>query len=126
MRRWWVASVVLPFTFFIGFFGEHVLGIFGTDYIRATPALVVIVASSTVAVIFAPAPYILQMLGQGRFVLILAIVSLVATLSGSVYFGARYGVLGIAVSYALPLSLQYFIMKLMMLRALTQSLQPNS
>ncbi|MEZ6138641.1 MAG: hypothetical protein R3C53_27470 [Pirellulaceae bacterium] len=116
MRRFWISLLILPFAIYILLFGEQVLAIFGSDYLRATPALIVIVVGTTLAVLFSPAPYVLQFLGQNRLVLYCSLLSVVATVSGSIYFGARFGSLGVAAAYATPLVLQFLVMKLLMIR----------
>lgn len=79
-------------------FGERVLAlVFGEFYAAATPILVLLVVGQLVAVATGPCGTMLMMAGHERLQLAVSGVSGAYLLLGSLWAGAHYGVMGVAV-----------------------------
>lgn len=74
-----------------------------------------------VAVLFAPAPYLLQFIGQSRLVVITSTVTCLTTVVMSVLLVDHWGTVGVAFAYAAPLGAQFIFMKSMLHRWLPES-----
>ncbi len=121
IRRIWVGSVAFVVTLLLSFLGDHLLRAFGELFLRSYPALVVIAMGTSIAVVFSPAPYVLQFLGYNRLVVYLSIGSLILTVVGSVYLGQHYGATGVAIAYAIPIATQFFALKIVLYRIINSA-----
>ncbi len=81
--------------------GTYLLGLFGQEFESGWPLLMVVLSTICVRAVFGPAPAILTMKGHQKSTAVVMLGCLCLSLAGSVVLYPVFGLLGIALSYAI-------------------------
>lgn len=119
-RLRWVGAVSVIFLGAVVFFGREILGLFGPGFEEGHTALVVISAATAVWTLFSLAPSYLKYVDRKRFVVVSTGVAVIANLVLTWVLGARYGSVGAAFAYGVPIVALYGIFTLTANRHLRQ------
>jgi O-antigen/teichoic acid export membrane protein len=102
-----IGPLAVTYLILIFVFGRSILGVFGQEFVSAYPALCVVAAGAAISTIFSLAPTYLQFTNRSPIVLTAMAASVVLNLSLCVPLSYRFGALGAAIAYAVPISLLY-------------------
>ncbi|MGR8929937.1 MAG: lipopolysaccharide biosynthesis protein [Gammaproteobacteria bacterium] len=107
-------------------FGSEILDWFGPDFTDGYLALCVCTLGASVNTLFSDTPYYLQFMGQSRLVVALTGLTTVCMLILSIMLSPHYGATGVAVAYALPITLLFCTLKFFASRHLRRHLTINA
>lgn len=99
----WTALVSTPIVLVIVIFNENILRIFGSDFLPASGALIVLSAGSLFADMFGLSGQVINMIGKPMVNLINSVVLTVIMILSFVILIPAYGIVGAAVSYSIGL-----------------------
>jgi len=97
-------------------FGRSILGMFGQEFVSAYPALCVIATGASISTLFSLAPTYLQYTGRSGIVLLAMLASVALNLVLCIPLSYYFGALGAALSYAVPISILYIVLRLYAIR----------
>ena len=100
-----IAPLTLGYLFVIIAFGPSILSLFGENYSTEYPALCLIALGASVSTIFSLSPTYMHFTNRDRIVLPALVASVVLNLALCIPLSDRYGALGAAIAYAVPVSL---------------------
>ena len=113
VHRWaWLGSICVLFLLAVFFFGKKMLLLFGEEFVAGYPALCIIAVATSVWTMASLAPSYLKYMGKNRFVIVATTLTVVAHIGLCFPLGYYYGATGAALSYAIPVTLLYITMAL--------------
>jgi O-antigen/teichoic acid export membrane protein len=108
-----LGGLVLIILSILVFFGQKILSLFGPDFIAGYHTVLIISIGASVSALFADIPYYLQFMGFHRSVLTLTLVATVLMVVLGIVLGAKYGAIGVAFAYMVPVVLLFSILRIM-------------
>ncbi len=99
----WIFTISFPVFLSMVLFPKMILNLWGEDFISGATCLIFISCGQLINCGVGSSGYMLMMTGHTRIILINALFFTVASLGLSVYLIPEYGILGAALSYAIPL-----------------------
>eukprot|EP00913_Durusdinium_trenchii_P011147 g10469.t1 len=93
-------------------FGKPILALYGDEYVSAYLPTCVIAVGAAFTTLFSVAPYFMQFIEQERVALTMTAVATAASLVLYVLLGDRYGAVGAALAYSLPLCILFAAMSI--------------
>jgi len=106
--------------------GADILELFGPQFTDGYLALCICTLGASIATLFSDSPYYLQFMGQSRLVVTLTAATTISMLVMSIVLSQVYGATGVAVAYAIPLTLLYCSLKLIASRHMHRHLAINA
>jgi O-antigen/teichoic acid export membrane protein len=104
-RLFVIGPLTLFYLFVIIAFGRSILSLFGAQYSTEYPALCLIALGASISTIFSLAPIYMHFTNRDRIVLAALIAAVVLNLALCIPLSDRYGALGAAIAYAVPIAL---------------------
>jgi O-antigen/teichoic acid export membrane protein len=100
-----IGPLTLFYLFVILAFGPSILSLFGPQYATEYPALCLIALGASISTIFSLAPTYMHFTNRDRIVLAALVAAAVLNLALCIPLSDRYGALGAAIAYAVPIAL---------------------
>jgi len=98
---WFPLAVTIAATGFVALWGEHLLGVFGPEFVSAKIPLVIMMACQLARAMFGPSVPLLTVIGAQRQNAGLAIAALMVLALSNLVLAPLYGVLGAAIAVAI-------------------------
>lgn len=98
---WFPLGVTIAATAFVALWGEHLLGLFGPEFVGAKVPLVIMMAAQFARAVFGPSVSLLMVIGAQRQNAGLAIAALAVLALSNLALAPLYGVLGAAIAVAI-------------------------
>jgi O-antigen/teichoic acid export membrane protein len=98
---WFPLAVTIAATAFVALWGEHLLGLFGPEFVSAKIPLVIMMAAQLARAIFGPSVSLLMVIGAQRQNAGLAVAALTVLALSNLVLAPLYGVLGAAIAVAI-------------------------
>jgi O-antigen/teichoic acid export membrane protein len=98
---WFPLGVTIATTAFVALWGEHLLALFGPEFVSAKIPLVIMMAGQLARAIFGPSVSLLMVIGAQRQNAGLAIAALAVLAVSNLALAPLYGVLGAAIAVAI-------------------------
>lgn len=119
-RMLFISSLTLTFLLLILFFGHAILELFGPNYREGYSTLLIIALGASINTLFSDSPYYLQFIGRHRLVVGMTVITATLTVFLSALLGKTFGSIGVAMAYAIPVSLLFILFKSMSSRHIKQ------
>ncbi len=121
-----IACFIAIFVGIVGVWGPEILGLFGSDFSQGYQALIISITGASFSTLFSDSPYYLQFMGRNR--LVVSLMSLAATSMVVLGFilGYHYGLIGVALAYAIPTMLLFTSLKWLAYRHMSNLFTVNA
>lgn len=107
-----IGPLTIVYLILIFAFGQSILKAFGPEFVSAYPAMCVIATGASISTLFALSPTYLHFTDRSRIVLVAMTASVGISLALCFPLSDRYGALGAAVAYAIPISVLHLGLRL--------------
>jgi len=115
-----IGPLTIVFLLLVLIFGRSILAVFGPEFVSAYPALCIIAVGASISTFFSLDPSYLHFTDRSRFVLTAMVASVVLSLILCFPLGYYFGATGAAFAYAIPISILYCVLHVVVRRDLTR------
>lgn len=115
-RAWVMGSLIFALLLTLFFAGPSILGLFGDQFTDAYQTMLIIAIGASISALYADIPYYLQFMNLHRSVVGLTFFATVTMILLSFSLGMKYGSIGVAIAYMLPVVLLFVIFRVIVVR----------
>jgi O-antigen/teichoic acid export membrane protein len=108
-----LGGLILILLAILVFWGQQILNLFGPHFSAGYHTVLIIALGASFSALFADSPYYLQFMGFHRAVLSLTLLATVSMVALGFLLGAKYGAVGVAIAYMIPVALLFIVLRTM-------------